>query len=236
MGPRVGPLVGGRIAERAGGGGYAQMFFQSSMTETWFPPGSIGRSPLARFFSSRPPISRMANSSCGHPAASYTSAQHNTRATTTDYIHNAARRSHTSTAHPDYEHRVEVICALRTITRAFDDGIGRVMQKTVVDLGGLKPHISDLPKVCKCNDSVKPSLGCTDTRSSYGLSMRLQIGVIAGEEEMVKPPVPGELSNEVAEAERCEANGKRFSQELVDKLSDISDTTVAPRFNGVSHA
>ncbi|KAF8894305.1 peroxisomal acyl-CoA-dehydrogenase [Mucidula mucida] len=87
---------------------------------------------------------------------------------------------------------------------------------------------------------------------------RLQIGVVAGEEEMIKPPVPGDLSKvpygeptwlsdgfkspyytdnhrafhkafrtfmqEVVqpEAERCEANGKRISQELVDKLSEIN--------------
>lgn len=87
---------------------------------------------------------------------------------------------------------------------------------------------------------------------------RLQIGVIAGEEEVIKAPVPGALSKvpygeptwlsdgfrspyytdnhrkfhkafrtfmqEVVqpEAVRCEENGKRLSQEIVVKLSEIN--------------
>ncbi|KAF9014393.1 hypothetical protein BDZ89DRAFT_1046587 [Hymenopellis radicata] len=208
----------------------AQMFFQSSMTETWFPPGSIGRSPLARFFSSRPPISRMGEfivraprcllyisatqyvpatktrtrtastqpqaperartpTQCDNDSESANTHTHHASTTMTtmlatisNYPHDNGHThrddgSHLNCTPPDYEHRVEVICALRTITRGMlmaactlksDECVTKcthalkllmmesavVMQKTVVDLGGLKPHISDLPKVCKCNDSV----------------------------------------------------------------------------------
>ncbi|KAF5390460.1 hypothetical protein D9757_005234 [Collybiopsis confluens] len=87
---------------------------------------------------------------------------------------------------------------------------------------------------------------------------RLQIGIIQGQEELVKPPVPGALSKvpyaepswlsqgyftpyysenhrtfqkairkffeEVVrpEAIRCEENGKKISQEVVDKMSDLN--------------